>query len=334
MYRTWAVLLASVALVFLAAGAGGRSPVARLLAVKGKAIVVEGKDFERPATVYGTIYADERLVVGEGARVTLVFRGDGHIERVVASGRFRVTEKGCRPQSGVEQVAMSKQNRATVAKVSKGKRGIVQAGVVMARSAAPTSKGDDPPPRGELTRIPRSRRISPIPESTLLSPKPAFSWSAVPKANKYTLTLYFLGNRVWSTTSENIRVEYSGKVVLNSDALYTWDVTTTIDGKAAAVCEGSFHTASDRQREDAAALRKLLAQAEPAYLALAAMFYRQNGMKAEAIAINEQLARLTPEAAIYGELVDLYYMAGREQDARAAENRLSELEKKAEDARK
>ena len=48
-------------------------------------------------------------------------------------------------------------------------------------------------------------------------------------------------------------------------------MTATIDGKAATICEGAFHTASERQRADAEALEKLLAKPEVPYLAVAAM---------------------------------------------------------------
>ena len=105
MRRTWAGLLTSVAVVVVAAGAG------------------------------------DRLVVAKSARVTLVFRGDGHVG--AEPGRRRQDQHG-------------------------------------------DARG----------------RISPTAKSTLLSPHPTFSWPAVPKANKYTLTLYFLGSRIWSTIAE------------------------------------------------------------------------------------------------------------------------------------
>jgi hypothetical protein len=330
MNRNRVVPLVAVALVVIGAGAGPRSPAARVLEMKGKATIVEAENFDRPAALYGTIYADERLVVAKDAQVTLVFRSDGHVERVVAPGTFQVTQSGCQPQTGVQQVAMSEQNRATVGKISKGPRGIIQGGVVMVRSPAPPRKNAGPAQESKPLVIASPGTIRPIANSTLLTAKPTFSWPAAPKAKTYTFTLYFLGNRVWSAASETPRLEYSGDTPLKSGAMYSWEVTTTLDGKAATVCEGMFRTASDRQQAEAAALKKLLAKPEPAYLALAAMWYKQNDLVPEAIALNEQLAKLTPDAVIYRELVDLYFQAGREEDANAAEATATELEKKAE----
>jgi hypothetical protein len=339
MNQNWAVPLVAVALVVVGAGAGPRSPAARVLEVKGNATVVEGETYERPAAVYGTIYADEWLMMAKDTQVTLVFRGDGHVERVVAAGRFQVTQSGCQPRTGVEQVAMSEPNRAVVGKISKGSRGIVQGGVVMARAPAP---GPAPiaaaaPPKdtastaeSDLLEMADAGSIRPLVDSTLLAARPAFSWPAVPKAKKYTLNLYFLGNLVWSAEWETSRVEYSGDAPLKSGATYSWEVTTVRDGKPVTICEGMFHTASDRQRADADALEKLLAKPEPAYLALAAMWYKQNGLLTEAIAVNEQLAKLAPAAAIYGELAELYFRAGLSKEGNAADRKMMELEKKAE----
>jgi hypothetical protein len=335
MYRAWTVLPFALALVFVGAGAGGRSPAARVLEVKGKVTVVEAENFERPAAVYGTVYADERLVVGKDARVALVFRGDGHVERVAAAGTFTVTPSGCQPETGVQRVDMPEQNRATIGKISKGRPGIVQGGVIMARAAAPSSStGGGPPPEGELPVITAPGKIRPIGESTVLSMQPKFSWPAVPKAKKYTVNMYFQQKRMWKAVSEQPRVEYSGQTPLKSGAMYTWDVTTTLDGKSVTVCQGLFRTASDRQRDQAAGIEKLLAQPEPLGLAVAAMWYKQNRLVLEAIAVNEQLAKLTPEEAIYRELAELYYQAGRDDDGSAAEAKAEELEKKAEGGQK
>lgn len=330
MNRTCITLFVAVALVIVGAGWGGRSPAARLLEVKGKATVVEGENFNRPASVYGTLYVDERLVVAKDAQVTLVFRHDGHVERIVAPGTFQITQTGCRPRTGVESVAASTQNQAVITKISKGPRGIVQGGVVMVRSPAPPS-GDAPSPAGDAPAMAEPGQIHPINESTALAAKPTFSWTALPKATRYTLKLYCSGNRIWSATAETTSVEYSGDA-LKPGTRYTWEVGTTLDGKSVPVCDGAFRTANDSQQADAEALRKLLAQPEPAYLALAVMWYKQNGMIGEAIAANEQLAgRLTSDAAVYQELAELYFQAGRAKDGMAAEAKAVELDKRAEE---
>jgi hypothetical protein len=327
MYRTWTVLLAAIVLVVTNAGAGGRAPAARVLEMKGKATIVEGENFDRPAAVYGTIYSDERLKVTSDSQVTLVFRGDGHIERVVAPGTFKVTQHGCQPQTGVEQVPLSEQNRATVGKISKGSRGIVQGGVAMMRSPAPPPGND--PAQDEGPVVVDLGKLRPVADSTLLVAKPKFSWPAIPKAKQYTLNLYLLGNRVWTANSEKTELDYAGETPLKSGATYSWEVTTILDDKPMTVCEGTFDTISDRQRADAESLDKLLAKPEPAFLVLAALWYKQNKLVLEAIAINEQLATLVPDSAVYRELAELYFRAGCVEEGNAAEEKMLELEKKA-----
>ena len=59
MCRKPVVLLVAVALVVVGVGAGPRAPVARVWEVKGKATIVETENFDRPAAIYGTVYADE-----------------------------------------------------------------------------------------------------------------------------------------------------------------------------------------------------------------------------------------------------------------------------------
>ena len=73
MTQRLALLLAVTATMVTGAGWGGASPAARILEIKGKAMVVEAKDLDRPAAVYGTIYADERIVVEKNSQVTLGF---------------------------------------------------------------------------------------------------------------------------------------------------------------------------------------------------------------------------------------------------------------------
>ncbi len=279
--------------------------------MKGSATISDPDNLERPATTFGTVYADDRIVVGKDASLVLVFRDDGHIERIIAAGTFQVTMDGCQPNTGVERLAMPDQNRVLVGKLSKGPRGIVQGGVVLARSAAPG-------------------QIRPIPDSTVLSAKPIFSWPAEPKATKYTLNLYLQGNRVWSASSEAAEASYPGQPPLKSGAMYAWDVTTLVDNKTITVCQGVFHTASEGQRADAEALAKLIIEPKLPYLALAAMWHRQNGFVSEAIALDRQLAKLSGDPAVYWTLAELCWQAGLDEEARRAEQQAAALEKKAE----
>ena len=123
-------------------------------------------------------------------------------------------------------------------------------------------------------------------------------------------------------------MEYAGSAPLTAGTALTWEVTASVAGKPTAVCQGMFHTASQEQRDTAEAWAKLLAQPEPAHLALAAMWYRENGLVREAIAVNQQLARQTADPAVYCELKELYLQIHDQQQAGAAEKTMTELQPK------
>ena len=329
MNRNWTILLAVfvLAAIGIGAGDGARSPAARVLELKGKATIVDPENFDRPAALFSILYANDRLTVDKGATVTLVFRGDGHVERA-AAGALTVTPDGCQPKTGVERVVMSEQARSVVGKVSTGAKGIIQGGVVVARQVPQVSSPPQDSDAASVVAAPGQCR--PILGSTLLTTKPVFSWPAVPKAKKYTLNVYSQGSRVWSASSDATRAEYSGETPLKSDASYLWQVTTTVGDKTAMVCESVFRIASDQQRADAEAIEKLIVKPEVPYLALAALWYKQNEFVTEAIAVHQQLAKLTNDPAVYWALSDLCWQAGREEDARAAEETATEIEKKSE----
>ena len=169
MHRNWTILLSTVlvAVIGLGAGNGARSPVARVLEVKGKATIIDPENFDRPAAVFSILYADDRLTVDKDSSLVLVFRSDGHVERAAVAGTLKVAQNGCQPKTSVEQVAMSEQNRALVGRISKGPRGIVQGGVVVARAAPPGRR------RGRKTLVRRRRTIlqySPRPDNFGRSP--------------------------------------------------------------------------------------------------------------------------------------------------------------------
>ena len=137
MMHLYGTLLGLTALFFLGeGGADDPIPAARVLELKGTATILDSENFDRPVALYGTIYGGERIVVGEDAQVTLVFRGEGQIERIAAPGTFAISPNGCEPRTGVEQVSVPERHRATIGKISKGNRGIVRGGVMVARAVA------------------------------------------------------------------------------------------------------------------------------------------------------------------------------------------------------
>lgn len=327
-----------VAVLALVAGAGAddQIPAARIVEMKGKATIVEDAgdagttvapdDLARPAAVYHTIYADERLMVADGSQVTLVFRANGHTERIVVPGTFKVTQEGCTPKEGIEQKPLSRKNRATIDKINTDFPRIVQGGVVMAFAPA---EGYEPPPPG----------ICPFHNSKLLEVQPAFSWPANPKAKQYTLHLYEVdeeghrvpGSRDWSDTTEKPELKYADQP-LTPGTKYKWEVTASLDGRRKLrsrkekECWGEFRVASPEERDKAESLAEITAQSEPALIALAAMWYREFGFLREAIALNERLAKLTADPAVYGELEELYFEANDHKRAEAAAEKMMQLE--------
>ncbi|MGD0899677.1 MAG: hypothetical protein ABR915_17740 [Thermoguttaceae bacterium] len=327
MKRVALVLLLTVSPLLAGAGLADAdlSPAALALVVKGKTMIrglasADGGPAERLLASHSTIYADQQLLVSPDAQVTLLFWSDGHIEQIAAPGTFKVALGGCQPRTGIKQLKVAEPSRAVVDQCRNDFRR--QFSAVVARS------GDGG--QGDVSSAGAGRgELRPILDSTVLAAKPVFAWPARSKAAKYTVSLYFLENRIWSAVTEATRLEYSGETPLRPDEMYSWRVTTTLDdGKVVTLCGGVFRTASGPQRETAAGLEKLLARPEPPYLAMAAIWYKQNGFIPEAIAADEQLARLAPDAGVYRELSRLYVLAGRSEDAFAANLKAAELEKK------
>ena len=321
-------LLLGMTTVAVGAATETKSPTARVLEIKGKVAIVSPDRPDRAAAMFSVVYADDRLVTAKGAQATLIFRSDGHIERVAAAGTFRVTPSGCQPNVGIEQVAMSDPNQAVVAKISKGPGGIVQGGAVVARTA-PQATSSSSPHNGNFRESPTTDRTSPISESTVRSAKPTFLWRAEPRAGTYTVNLYYRSDRIWSASTESPRLEYAAENPLKAGAMYSWEVTTILDGEPAKVYEGVFYTANDRQLAEAAGLEELLAKPDALRLSLAAIWYKQNHFVSEAIAVHEQLAKISNDPAVYWSLSELCWRGGREADAKAAASKAAELDKKA-----
>ena len=305
-------------------GAGDPIPAARVVELKGTATILDSDNFDRPVALYGTIYGGERVVVGEGAQVTLIFRGEGQIERIAAPGTFAISPHGCEPRTGVEQVSVPERHRATIGKISKGNRGIVRGGVLVARSVASPNPDDEMPQDPEALEM-AAGSFTPVFDATLLEPKPKFSWPAVKHAKQYKLNLSYTGSRIWSADTAGTELEYGGQTPLKSGGKYTWEVIALLDGKRTKFFEGEFSMASESQRATMAELKKMLEDPDPKYLILAAMWYKQHRLLREAIEVNERLAEKNPDQAVYQELLELYYETNDEKRIRATEKKLDEF---------
>lgn len=205
----------------LLAGAGladaGLSPAALALVAKGKTMIVgpasaDAGPAERLLASHSTIYVDQKLVLSPEAQVTLLFWSDGHIERLAAPGTFKVAAEGCQPHAGVKQLKVPEPGRVVVDQCRTDFRR--QFGAVVAR-------GGDADQAGSSSAGAGRGALRPILDSTVLAAKPLFAWPSRAKGTKYTVSLYFLENRIWSAATQATRLEYAGQTPLRPDEMYS-----------------------------------------------------------------------------------------------------------------
>ena len=313
MNRTMKSLLPAALMFLMASPALGARPVARVLEVKGKVTIERSKDSVRPAQVYGTVYAGEKLIVAEKSYAVLGFREDGHLERLKPGGTVTVAASGCEPKTAVEPVAVPKPLKPATDGAVRQLRPVTQGGVTIVRAG-----GDEKP-------LPP--RVSPIVGSTVISRRPTFAWPPVTKAARYQVIVYSGGERVWSGTTEKTQLAYGAPAKLRASFAYHWEVLATLeDDNVKRFCEGEFTVATQQQRDVAADLEKLAADPQVPYLTLAAAWYHENGLIAEALALDQRLAKLLPESVpVQAALADLYTRAGRGEDAERARREYKRL---------
>lgn len=306
--------LALAAIALLAAGpAWGAKPVARILAVQGNVAIERSADSVRPAQVFGTVYEGERLVVADAGHVVLAFRASGRLERLKPGAKAVAGVDGCTPREAVEPPEVPQAQGPAVSGAVRELKPLTHAGVIIVRSG-----GDSPslPPR-----------VSPVVGATILSPRPLFNWPAVKDARAYELAVSSGGRTLWSERTEQTELRYGASAKLRSGFAYQWRVeAVSADGSSRPAWEGEFAVASDAQCERAAEMTALASGDDPAMIALAVAWLEENGLAAEALAACERLAGLKAEAApVQGYLHELYFRAGRGEDADRAREAFQRL---------
>jgi tetratricopeptide (TPR) repeat protein len=125
---------------------------------------------------------------------------------------------------------------------------------------------------------------------------------------------------VWSVNVTGPRAEYGGTPPLKPGTDYTWSVAAlSAEGKRRGLFMCVFSVASDEQKAQAAALTKLAAGDDPVYLTLAALWFEENDLIAEATALYQRLAKLEPKCAAYHfALARLYDASDRTAEAKQA----------------
>ena len=162
------------------------------------------------------MYADEQLTVADNSRVTLAFRRNGTVERIVQPGTFTVTPDGCQPRKGIVQLPLSQQ-RAVLGKIGKevgrdlshivqgGRRGGSHRPIRAGRASHSTDANPTPGESG--TR----ERFAPLPGATLLEDKPEVLLARPGRCADSTGSACApLGNGVWSARTEQTELEYAG----------------------------------------------------------------------------------------------------------------------------
>lgn len=300
--------------------------VARVMKLKGKVQVKAASGKSRAARLYRPVYEGEQVVVPTGAIVVLGFSKDRHLERVKASQSVKVTAAGCQPGTSVEKLAVpggrKKFISSGIARV--GKYGDRVGSVVTRSGARPI-----PPP------------VTPIATSVTATAQPTFSWPAVKSAASYEVVVYAARSksRKWSASTKQTRLAYAGKGrrgALRPGSTYRWELIVTYEDKKVERLyprqngkkteELTFTVASRSLKAAAAETRVLAASKDETFLSLAALWYMENRMYAEAITANERLVKLAPETDLFhAYLAVLYEAAGNRGKATRSRERAVKL---------
>ncbi len=311
MFRLWKELVAVLLLTSVAWSAGDSKPVARILELKGTVVIKTAEGKTRPAAVYGTVFEGESLTVKQGAQAVLVFRQDGHSERLKVATTVTAKATGCEPKGSVEVIATDPRRQTLVAKGLQRLPELALAGAVSVPRSGPSEK--IPP------------RISPINGATLLTQSPVLSWLEVTDAAEYEVVVYNGSLRHWSTSVKNPELSYKGPV-LKPSRTYRWEIVAKSSGQVQPVGKGEFTIATAEQIAEALEIKELAIGEDVVGLALAALSYERLGLFAEALAVYERLAKLAPDTSpFHAALADLYEKAGRQDDSAQARARAEKL---------
>jgi hypothetical protein len=308
-------------LVVAAADPPPLQPAARLLRVEGKVAIFSADNQSRPATALDTAYVGERITVSTKGQIVLAFRADGHLERVKPGSEVTVGREGCTPRSAVETVTAPASYRRTVDSAVRQLRPEGPAAAAIVR--APPPPDGTPPENAPSSSMART----PINGSVVLISRPAFTWPAVDKAAGYEFHLYRDTGKIWSVSVDRPKLEYTGEQALLPGTDYDWEVfTVSPEHGREKVSGGFFTTATEDQKEHATKLGELAAGEDIALITLAAAWFDENQMVAEAIAAYERIVRLDPKTASYWRaLGSMYQQADREEDANSAFKKADQL---------
>jgi hypothetical protein len=284
------------------------SPAAVVLDLKGKVEVRAAGKAPSALEVGDLLYSGETVTVpADGAAIVAVLR-TGTREDVKPGAEATVGPQGLTPTSAV---ARRKEPPQAVAATMRGLRPAAGGG----RKAGVSFRGR------AATSGSKTQAVTPIPDSTVVSDRPALAWPPSNRATTYRVKLFSsAGRELWRAETTDPSVAFPvDKEPLRRDNVYRWEVT---DQDFRTVAAAEFSVANDSELKQLDELKPLAAGTDRADRLAAALAYRRLGAYAEAIAVLEGLVKESPDGAAYRDtLADLYWKAGRPENAVAIKRR-------------
>jgi hypothetical protein len=257
-----------VALTLLLAVNDDPEPVAMVLSVQGD-VKLHRMDLLKSG--------DEVRVPASGS-VRLVFLADGHRETLNPGGKVKITESGATPAEAVKR-----EKSKLPASQLDGLRTLAAS----ARAGVSRVRDPDAP----------SPPLSPIADSTVLSDRPVFVWTAVQGIEKYDVQL-FRGeddrkeNLVWSARATKARCECpKDSPALDRGESYMWKVL--VHGKDV-VAKGKFNVATKEDAQDFDSVNELSQSPDFADRLLAAMLLEAGQVYDESHRLFDRLVKELP----------------------------------------
>lgn len=293
--------------------------VARTLTTVGEVLLIRaGKQPQKPK-VGMAIRATDDLKIAEGGKLKLHIKQSRDIQEISAAGTWRVTMDGVPPGPGVTTSRPPERERILLTNALDQVKDEGIAGAVVLRSV-------------ERPDLPA---IAPIYGTAVMTNEPTLSWSAVPQAKDYSVTVSSRRKRgaevtdttFWSHTTKEAQLTCDGARELQPGQTYGWVVRANLEnGSTSVLPEGEFKVARERQRKQAEEFASLAKSEDAAILTVAAYGLVQLEAYEDALRAFERLTKMIPDNCDFqAELSKVLSRAGRSKESKQAMARATEL---------